>query len=323
MPSDPLEALWKSIVPLSELRKSRRDDLLDASNAIHPPLAPVDKVATTRRMQQDYAMKTVEKLTERIEELIESVKNLNGEQKLGNGKMNSLVDQTIEQAGIIVNRAQERVLTAVGQPAQANILQEVLESQRVILGIIETIQQQTMTMQTTQANLQASLITLIAQSQQISSQIMLVEADLSQKLESIKENVIFQVRRKRSEEEDKKVEKRRRTSRTQGASQKPHALLGPRSSPPILPNSTGRSQTSSSSLSSPLYRENDRNETPLSPPLSADVLGTRPLIGFDGPLPPYIDGRMKKAQKLASFFGDAESIEESGCDDLFSKLERL
>ncbi|KAG8823297.1 hypothetical protein FRC17_009358 [Serendipita sp. 399] len=325
MASDRLEALLNSIIPLSELRKSRRDDLLDASTAIHPPLAPVDKVATTRRMQQDYAIKTVEKLTERIEELIGSVKNLNAEQKLGNGKMNSLVDQGVEQAATIVNRVQERILTAVGQPAQADILQEILESQRLILGIIQTIQQQTTTMQTAQANLQATLITLIAQTQQVSSQIISSETNVSQKLEAIKETISFSAQRSRPEEENVRIKKKRRISGVQRKSHTRPGSRAPLGSIPILTDlekPINSLQIANSPPLSSFASLTTQEESPLSPPPLVGLLDSRRNDDSERrPLPP--NGRLKKAQRLASFFGHAESIEEAGTDDLFSKLERV
>ena len=104
MASDPLERLWKSIIPLSSLPKTRADATLNASNLLLPPLNAVNQttsVATTRRMQQELTQHRIEKLTERVDNIIEAVNQAKSSLVQTDGKMNGLMDKTLENTTVL------------------------------------------------------------------------------------------------------------------------------------------------------------------------------------------------------------------------------
>ncbi|KIM34329.1 hypothetical protein M408DRAFT_94130 [Serendipita vermifera MAFF 305830] len=118
----------------------------------------------------------------------------------------------------LVNRAQTRVLESIGQPVQTDTMKGLLESQKDILNVVGLIIQQTTSLQASQANLQASLIALMSQSQQISAQMSSMEHSLSMRADSLKEDMalVVEIGRKRKYDaehpEDIPASKRRKVS---------------------------------------------------------------------------------------------------------------
>jgi hypothetical protein len=104
MASDHLEKLWQSIIPLSQIPKARKEPAIDAQNASLPPLAAVDPIGTTSRIQQDVALKAIDRLTERINTLLEAVADAKLQVLTTSGKMSVVMDQTLEST------------TALGRP---------------------------------------------------------------------------------------------------------------------------------------------------------------------------------------------------------------
>jgi len=99
MASDHLERLWNSIIPLSSLPKTRPDSALNASRLLLPPLtasSPASAVATTRRMQQELTQHRIEKLTERVDNIIEAVNQAKSSLMLTDGKLNGSMDKMLE-----------------------------------------------------------------------------------------------------------------------------------------------------------------------------------------------------------------------------------
>jgi hypothetical protein len=104
MASDHLERIWKSIIPLSSLPKTRPDPVLNASSLLLPPMTavnPTTAVATTRRMQQELTQHRIEKLTERVDNIIEAVNQAKGSVMQADGKLNSLMDRTLENTTML------------------------------------------------------------------------------------------------------------------------------------------------------------------------------------------------------------------------------
>jgi hypothetical protein len=112
MASDHLERLWQSIIPLSQIPKARKEPTIDAPNASLPPLAAVDPIGTTSRIQQDVALKSIDKLTERINALLEVVTDAKCQVLMTNGKMTGVMDQALEKT------------TALGRPLTFLMQQE-------------------------------------------------------------------------------------------------------------------------------------------------------------------------------------------------------
>ncbi|PVG00741.1 hypothetical protein CPB86DRAFT_782288 [Serendipita vermifera] len=137
MATDPLQQLLGTIIPLSSLPKTNNVSV----NADLPPLRPLDKTSTTKRMNHELTVRTVDKLAERVESMIESV----NEAKLlviqTNGKLNEAMDRASENHTTIVNRSQERVLETMGQPAQSTLLQELAQAHQNTLELVKSIQQ--------------------------------------------------------------------------------------------------------------------------------------------------------------------------------------
>jgi hypothetical protein len=92
MASDPLQQLWESILPLSSLPKTGTNSV----KANLPPLHPIDKAATTKRMNHELTIRTVDKLAERVESMIESVNEAKLSVIQTNGKLNEAMDQALE-----------------------------------------------------------------------------------------------------------------------------------------------------------------------------------------------------------------------------------
>lgn len=101
MASDHLEKLWQSIIPLSQIPKARKEPAIDAPNASLPLLAAVDPIGTTSRIQQDVAFKAIDKLTERINMLLEAVTDAKVQVLATSGKMNGVLDQTLESTTVL------------------------------------------------------------------------------------------------------------------------------------------------------------------------------------------------------------------------------
>jgi hypothetical protein len=107
-----LEKLWQSIIPLSKIPKTRKAPAIDAPNASLPPLAAVDPIGTISRIQQDVALKGIDKLTERINTLLEAVNDAKFQVLTTNGKMNTVMDHTLQST------------TALGRPLISLMQQE-------------------------------------------------------------------------------------------------------------------------------------------------------------------------------------------------------
>jgi hypothetical protein len=58
-------------------------------------------IATTRRMQQELTQHRLEKLTERVDNIIDAVNQANGSVMQTDGKLNGLMDKTLESTTVL------------------------------------------------------------------------------------------------------------------------------------------------------------------------------------------------------------------------------
>lgn len=98
MTTDPLEKLWKSIIPLSELPKARPQTALDASSGLLPPLAPMNRDEAARRINNDLELKGIEKLTERTNDLMKEVNDAKDQVFQTSGKIARALEECLEGA---------------------------------------------------------------------------------------------------------------------------------------------------------------------------------------------------------------------------------
>ena len=98
--STTVEDLWKTIIPLSELPKTRKFDNLGTSLQQIGPLS-AESAKSTRRVQQELALQATEKLTERVESLMDTVKESNSIQRQRTAKLDELIEKAVEQATVV------------------------------------------------------------------------------------------------------------------------------------------------------------------------------------------------------------------------------
>jgi len=200
---------------------------------------------------------------------------------------------------------QARILEAVGRPAQGDAMKDLLESQRDILGVIGMMSQvslhvwhwpltatrkkQTTSLQANQANLQASLIALMSQSQQLSVQMSAIEQRFAQKLDNWKEDnrPCPECGSKRGldlEVEGRGADfipsKRRKSGGNKGDSTSPPPILANKESSSLPDETITSSENSNDSVgnisigcSFPLNKpvDDDSSDSPLTPPDVQDL----------------------------------------------------
>ncbi|PVG00740.1 hypothetical protein CPB86DRAFT_782286 [Serendipita vermifera] len=154
------------------------------------------------------------------------------------------------------------------------------------------------------------MITLIAQAQQLSTQVMSMEQGLSQKVHTLREDVDHLCRKRTSKLQASPVPPKRRRLESSSA---------------LLPTEHRRSgnRAPSKMMSSTFVKHNHRlpcSDIPSPNALEQDRVALS-IQATNRIAAQRISGnRIKKAQKLALFLGDSESYEEEIAEDLFSKF---